>query len=111
MFVRHRTKWASGLDDNWTYFDLTTYYGDEEISKEEWEKNAKNYIEEYVDSEWNWSDKYRGAEYEVMERAPMEWYVKKIKSLQAANISNNKLVMKYIEEGSLHKYVIPISKD
>jgi hypothetical protein len=97
-WFRYRHKWAYGIDKEWTYIELgesdyETYFADDSESSEE------DFIEDYeVCKEWNWSERYRGIDYDVVDRIPREILEKKIKRAESAAASWKKTAERYCKE-------------
>jgi len=77
MWVRYRHKWAYGVDKTWEW----NYLGEEHPQlgespmpplKEAWEEFIRSEQVPVWEQEYEWSDKYRGVEFEVVEKAPRE---------------------------------------
>jgi hypothetical protein len=76
MWLKWRHKYAHG-PGSWVW----TFVGD---WTKDWEERGEALIEDYLDEktdEYNWSDKYRGIEHELVERPPDEVIAKEIERL------------------------------
>lgn len=80
MWIKYKHGFASGQDREWSYQEFNGY-------------NLKDDLEEaveYIESEYDWSDKYRGIEYEVVDLPPKSVIADEIKSIESS-ISNLKV--------------------
>lgn len=97
-WLRYKHKWAHGSDCEWTYLRLSDYqYAN--FFAEGSEQTEEDFIEEYeLCSDWNYSDKYRGIDYEVVDRAPRKFIEKSIKNAKAMAVHYNEVVKKLTKE-------------
>ena len=70
MWLKYRDKWASGMKTEWDYYDVGS--------------DKQEYIDDFLTEEsnkHNWSDKFRGLDYEIIDKPPKEYLVKLIDRL------------------------------
>ena len=101
-WFRFKHKWAHGNDREWEYCELdessfNSYFADDSKYSDE------DYIEEMgICSEGNWSDKYRGIDYEVVDTIPREILERKIKNAESAAAGWTKTAERYRAEMLTH---------
>ena len=78
-WIKYRTKWAWGTDE-WVYHPL--FYIDQ-YDKEVLESYSEDFIED-IHQDHNYSDKYRGVDYEVIDKVPLDIIEEKIKRTKGA---------------------------
>lgn len=91
MWIRVWQSWAHG-----EYKNHSTYH---EVYDED---ELKSLLSEFND-QWEWSDKYRGSKFEVVEFPPVEFLEKEIKRLNADAVYS----LKRAEELKALKETIP----
>lgn len=72
-WLKYKHKWAWGHSQNFEYIQ---YVGEED------KESIRNFILDYaIHEEHNWSDKYRGINYELVDKPPDEWIKKEIEDV------------------------------
>ena len=78
IYVQWRHCWASGSED-WEYKDFT--FSSRE-TPESLDEGLKEHFDE-VSRQNEWSDKYRGIEWDIIENPPLKWVVRQIQHSKA----------------------------
>jgi len=106
-WFRYKHKWAHGIDREWEYIELgdgdyRLYFADDSEHSEE------DYIEDMgICKDGNWSDKYRGIDYDVVDTIPRELLEKKIENARAASERWANTAERYQKELDHQKEVCP----
>lgn len=91
MWVKYRTMWANGPDDEWSWMDVCA------SSKDVAERYFKDEEVPSIDEKNSWSDHYRGVEFEAVEKAPREVVERKLKRAREVLSHAERDVLRYEE--------------
>lgn len=73
MRYTHKWAWGTSKEEEWVLFDETQYKADDEKSVHEFIRDME------LCKEGDWSDKYRGINYDILDKPDDAWLRKKIK--------------------------------
>lgn len=91
MWLRYKHKWASGMKSSWKYVEWDDGYN-------KTKKDEHNFIEDMdLCKDHNWSDKYRGIDYDLIECPPKE-YLEKLIANHERSIEYKKKAIKRLKK-------------